>query len=80
MPAWVLADRVFGLPQPFLAPSFENGCGNVWRGNRSDLGGVGQYAINITSVSKCTANPNIVYSSNTVTRAVKGLTNIPVTP
>jgi hypothetical protein len=60
--------------------SFQNGCGNVWRGNRSDLGGVGGYAINITSTSKCAGNPNVVYASNTVTRAVQGLTNIPVTP
>jgi chitodextrinase len=61
-------------------PSFQNGCGNVWRGNRSDLGGVGQYAINITSTSKCAGNPNVVYASNTVSGAVQGLTNIPVTP
>ncbi|MEV6235422.1 cellulose binding domain-containing protein [Lentzea sp. NPDC051838] len=61
-------------------PSLPNGCGNTWRNNRSDLGGVGQYAINITSVSKCTALPNVVYASNTVTGAVKGLTNAPVTP
>jgi chitodextrinase len=65
---------------PSTTPSFMNGCGNIWRNNRSDLGGVGQYAINITSVSKCTGNPNVVYASNTVTRAVTGLTNIPVTP
>jgi chitodextrinase len=65
---------------PSTTPSFANGCGNTWRNNRSDLGGVGQYAIDITSVSKCSANPNIVYSSNTVTRAVTGLTNIAVTP
>lgn len=61
-------------------PALPNGCGNTWRGNRSDLGGVGQYAINITSVSKCSALPNVVYASNTVTGAVKGLTNAPVTP
>ncbi|KJK41909.1 hemagglutinin protein [Lentzea aerocolonigenes] len=61
-------------------PSLPNGCGNTWRNNRSDLGGVGQYAINITSVSKCTAMPNVVYASNTVTGAVKGLTNAQVTP
>ncbi|WP_394613293.1 cellulose binding domain-containing protein [Lentzea sp. JNUCC 0626] len=61
-------------------PSLPNGCGNVWRNNRSDLGGVGQYAINITSVSKCTAQPNVVYASNTATGAVKGLTNAKVTP
>jgi hypothetical protein len=65
---------------PSTTPSFMNGCGNVWRNNRSDLGGVGQYAINITSTSKCTGNLNVVYASNTVTRAVRGLTNITVTP
>ncbi|MEV4222105.1 right-handed parallel beta-helix repeat-containing protein [Nonomuraea sp. NPDC049725] len=65
---------------PATSPSFTNGCGNVWRGNRSDLGGVGAYAIRITSTSKCRARPNVVHSSNTVTNAVSGLTNIPVTP
>nr|WP_290056427.1 cellulose binding domain-containing protein [Amycolatopsis sp. MEP2-6] len=62
------------------SPSFDNGCGNVWRNNKSDLGGVGAYAIKISSVSKCAANPNVVYASNTVTNAKSGLTNIPVTP
>ena len=61
-------------------PSFASGCGNVWRNNVSDLGGVGQYAIDVTSVSKCAGTPNVVYASNTVTNAVKGLTNIAVTP
>ncbi len=65
---------------PSTTPSFANGCGNVWRGNTSDLGGVGAYAIKISSVSKCTAYPNVVHSGNTVTRAVTGLTNVPVTP
>ncbi|GAA4251406.1 cellulose binding domain-containing protein [Dactylosporangium darangshiense] len=65
---------------PSTTPSFDNGCGNVWRNNRSDLGGVGQYAVNVTSQSKCSARPNVVYASNTVTNATKGLTNIPVTP
>ncbi len=65
---------------PSTTPSFANGCGNTWRNNKSDLGGVGEYAIKITSVSKCTANPNVVYGSNTATGATKGLTNIPVTP
>ncbi|MEV0678873.1 cellulose binding domain-containing protein [Actinosynnema sp. NPDC050436] len=65
---------------PVTTPSFANGCGTVWRGNRSDLGGVGQYAIKITSVSKCAGLPNVVHASNTATRAVKGLTNIPTTP
>ncbi|CAL9512386.1 hypothetical protein SUDANB95_03635 [Actinosynnema sp. ALI-1.44] len=65
---------------PSTTPSFPNGCGNVWRGNRSDLGGVGQYAIRITSTSKCSGLPNVVHASNTVTRATVGLTNVPVTP
>ncbi|WP_406065234.1 right-handed parallel beta-helix repeat-containing protein [Streptomyces sp. NBC_01077] len=65
---------------PSTTPSFPNGCGNVWRGNRSDLGGAGAYAIKITSTSKCTADPNVVYASNTVTNAGSGLTNVPVTP
>lgn len=65
---------------PSTSPSFDNGCGNVWRDNKSDLGGVGAYAIKISSVSKCSANPNVVYASNTVTNARSGLTNIPVTP
>ncbi|MFB6889043.1 right-handed parallel beta-helix repeat-containing protein [Kitasatospora sp. NPDC056327] len=65
---------------PATTPSFPNGCGNVWRGNTSDLGGVGAYAIRITSVSACAGRPNVVYASNTVTRATAGLTNIPVTP
>jgi hypothetical protein len=65
---------------PTTTPSFQNGCGNVWRGNRSDLGGVGRYAINVTSTSRCSGNLNIVYASNSVTNATVGLTNITVTP
>ncbi|MGO1051485.1 hypothetical protein [Crossiella sp. CA198] len=65
---------------PSSSPSFPNGCGNTWRGNKSDLGGVGKYAIYIPSVSKCSANPNVVHASNTVTGATTGLTNIKVTP
>ncbi|MEV0395521.1 cellulose binding domain-containing protein [Polymorphospora rubra] len=56
------------------------GCGNVWRGNRSDLGGIGQYAIRVTSTSKCPGNLNRVHADNTVTNATIGLTNIAVTP
>jgi parallel beta-helix repeat protein len=56
-----------------------SGCGNVWRNNNSDLGGVGAYAINVTDQANCTGNLNVVYSSNTVTNATKGLTNIAVT-
>ena len=65
---------------PSTTPSFANGCGTIWRNNKSDLGNVGQYAIKITSTSKCTSNPNKVYASNTVTNAKSGLTNVPVTP
>ncbi|MBB5079404.1 discoidin domain-containing protein [Nonomuraea endophytica] len=65
---------------PSTSPSFANGCGNVWRGNRSDLGGTGKYAIYVSSTSKCASNPNVVYASNTVSNARTGLTNIPVTP
>jgi len=56
------------------------GCGNIWRNNASNLGGVGRYAINVTSTSRCPGHLNVVYSSNTVTNAVTGLTNIAVTP
>ncbi|NRQ32820.1 hemagglutinin protein [Nonomuraea sp. NN258] len=65
---------------PATTPSFQNGCGNVWRNNRSDLGGAGAYAIKVTSTSKCAGNLNVVHASNTVTGARTGLTNIPVTP
>jgi parallel beta-helix repeat protein len=70
----VLADgyQVHQIVTPF-------GCGNVWKGNDSDLGGVGGYAINVTDQSRCTSDPNVVYSSNTVTNAKTGLTNIVVT-
>jgi hypothetical protein len=61
-------------------PTAGSGCGNVWRNNRSDLGGVGAWAIDVTSTSKCAGNLNIVYASNTVTNATSGLTNIAVTP
>jgi len=57
-----------------------SGCGNAWRGNVSDLGGVGGYAINVTSTSKCADNPNVVYASNTATNATIALTNIALTP
>ncbi|MFK4084811.1 discoidin domain-containing protein [Kribbella sp. NPDC020789] len=65
---------------PSTTPTFPNGCGNTWRNNSSNLGGAGQYAIFISSASKCTADPNTVYSSNTVQNARTGLTNVPVTP
>ncbi|MEV0565061.1 cellulose binding domain-containing protein [Dactylosporangium sp. NPDC050588] len=60
-------------------PVAGSGCGNVWRDNRSDLGGAGRYAVNVTSTSKCAGNLNVVYSSNSVTNATGGLTNISVT-
>ncbi|WP_442792106.1 cellulose binding domain-containing protein [Micromonospora sp. NBC_01796] len=56
------------------------GCGNTWRSNTSNLGGVGRWAINVTSTSKCPNNPNTVHTTNTVTAALNGLTNIPTTP
>ncbi|SEL72577.1 right-handed parallel beta-helix repeat-containing protein [Nonomuraea pusilla] len=65
---------------PSTSPSFPNGCGNVWRDNVSDLGGLGGYAVYVTSTSKCAGDPNVVHASNTVTGALKGLTNIAVTP
>ncbi|WBQ08660.1 discoidin domain-containing protein [Kribbella sp. CA-293567] len=65
---------------PSTTPSFLNGCGNTWRNNSSNLGGTGKYAIFISSQSKCTADPNVVHSSNTVQNAQTGLTNVPVTP
>lgn len=65
---------------PTTTPAFTNGCGNVWRANAADLGGVGAYAIRVTSTSKCVSDPNIVYASNTVRNATAGLTNIVVTP
>ncbi|MFS8104593.1 right-handed parallel beta-helix repeat-containing protein [Lentzea alba] len=65
---------------PSTTPSFPNGCGNTWRNNKSDLGNVGEYGVYVTSTSKCKANPNVVHSSNTVSKAKKGLTNVPVTP
>jgi hypothetical protein len=61
-------------------PTTGSGCGNIWRGNRSDLGGAGAWAINVTSTSKCAGNLNVVYASNTVTNARSGLTNIAITP
>ncbi|MFI6603703.1 carbohydrate-binding protein [Nonomuraea sp. NPDC050536] len=54
------------------------GCGNTWRNNTSDLGGVGGYAI--YDSARCASNPNRIYSSNTVTNARKSLTNLPITP
>jgi parallel beta-helix repeat protein len=71
----VLADgyQVHRIVAPF-------GCGNVWQNNDSDLGGVGQYAVNVTDQSDCSSDPNVVYVSNTVAHATKGVANIPLTP
>lgn len=57
-------------------PTAGSGCGNIWRDNASDLGNVGAWAIDVTSTSKCVGHLNVVYTSNTVTNAVSGLTNI----
>jgi hypothetical protein len=73
-PSGTLADDY--QTHQILAPY---GCGNVWQNNVSDLGGVGAYAINVTNQSKRGTNPNVVYSSNSVTGATAGLTNIAVT-
>jgi hypothetical protein len=56
------------------------GCGNVFRGNFSDLGGVGRLAVEVDTQPMCLAKnqPNIVYPDNVVTGATVGLTNIPV--
>ncbi|GAB4005805.1 hypothetical protein GCM10029992_54730 [Glycomyces albus] len=57
------------------------GCGNEFRRNDSDLGGVGEHAIWIHHKNgECQDDPNVVYSSNAVTGATQGLTNIEVTP
>jgi hypothetical protein len=57
------------------------GCGNVFRGNFSDLGGVGNLAVEVNTQAMCAAKnePNIVYSDNAVTGAKVGLTNIEAT-
>ena len=56
------------------------GCANVWRGNVSDLGGVGKLAVEVNTQDMCAAKgePNVVYADNVVTRATVGLTNIPL--
>jgi hypothetical protein len=55
------------------------GCANVFRGNFSDLGGVGKLAVEVNTQDMCLAKgePNVVYADNVVTRATVGLTNIP---
>ena len=55
------------------------GCANVFQGNDLNLGGASGYGFNVTDQSRCRTDPNVVYASNTVTGAAKGLTNVPVT-
>jgi hypothetical protein len=55
------------------------GCGNTFRGNDSNLGGAGGYAINVTNQKECGSAPNVVYANNKVQKAAKGLTNVDVT-
>lgn len=54
------------------------GCGNVFTGNYSDLGGVGSYAFYITNQPQCAAHPNVVRQGNFVVGATVGVTNIEV--
>ncbi|HEU5108512.1 MAG TPA: hemagglutinin protein, partial [Micromonosporaceae bacterium] len=84
---YVISDNVgsFTAGSGTFANAFEThiqldgwGCGNVFRGNSADLGGVGQYLVRV-QLPNCAGNPNVVASSNTVTGARTGLTNIPVT-
>jgi hypothetical protein len=57
------------------------GCGNVFRGNDSELGGAPGYAIHVTNQPACEAAsaPNVVYRSNIQSHAGSGLTNIEIT-
>jgi hypothetical protein len=56
------------------------GCGNVFTGNFSVLGGVGAYAVLVTDQDSCAARgePNVVDATNVVSGATIGLPNIPV--
>ena len=65
---------------PSTTPSFENGCGNVWRNNNSDLGGVGDYAIKITRILEVPGQPERGVRVEHRDPRGRGLTNIPVTP
>ena len=56
-----------------------SGCGNVFRSNVIDLAASG-YGFNVKDQSDCTAAPNVVGVSNTVTGAAKGASKIPETP
>jgi hypothetical protein len=55
------------------------GCGNVFRGNKADLGGSGAYGFFVEKPKECASNPNVIYSSNTVSQDKSGLANVPVT-
>lgn len=52
--------------------------GNVFKSTICDLANIGSWAI-FDAPKNCTL-PNVVQSSSTVTNAVKGLSNIAVTP
>jgi hypothetical protein len=56
-----------------------DGCGNTFETNRLSVDAATGYGINVTDKSQCSADPNVVYASNTVTGG-KGLTNVTVTP
>jgi hypothetical protein len=56
-----------------------DGCGNVFQSNRFTVDAASGYGVNVTDKSQCTADPNLVYASNTSTGG-KGLTNVTVTP
>jgi hypothetical protein len=56
------------------------GCGNSFAHNTLNLGGAVGYGFDITDQTACAANPNTVYSSNTVTGAGSGTSTIAVTP
>jgi hypothetical protein len=59
-----------------LYPGF--GCGNVFSHNTLDLGTATGYGFDVKDQSACSANPNIVYASNTVTGGA-GASTIPIT-
>lgn len=54
------------------------GCGNVFAHNDFELGGAIGYGFDVKDQAACSANPNIVYASNTVTGGA-GASTIPIT-
>lgn len=54
------------------------GCGNVFAHNNLDLGTAIGYGFDVKDQTACSANPNIVYASNTVTGGA-GASTIPIT-